>query len=152
MLKRLESPTMRHALAFSGLFLAFAASPTLSQDNEAYFGRQFRNLEQDSRVPLNLVQNYRVRLAPDGESTFGIRLQAGVDYSVVGVCDAKCLDLHLTASAPGGAVLAEETRAGDAPVVRFTARSAGLYAIKVKMADCWAERCEAAFRLYTRRR
>jgi hypothetical protein len=69
-------------------------------------------------------------------------LRAGVRYTVVGVCDADCVDLDLRAHAPGGeAVLDEDVSTDDVPVLTFTATANGPHPVTVIMSECRTDLC-----------
>jgi len=93
-----------------------------------------------------------VGMLPDGGSVMlEANLRAGVRYTVVGVCDAECVDLDLRVHAPGGEeVLDEDVSTDDVPVLTFIAEETGPHPISVIMSECRADLCYFGLRVLAR--
>lgn len=90
-------------------------------------------------------------LPSGGTVVLEVNLRAGVRYTVVGVCDADCVDLDLRAHSPGGeTVLGEDVNTDDVPVVTFVAPADGPHPVTVVMSDCGAELCYFGVRVLAR--
>ncbi len=70
-----------------------------------------------------------------------VDLQAGVRYSVIGVCDENCPDIDMRIWGPSGAKLAEDVQQNNTPILEFTAPAAGHYRLTVEMVTCSANPC-----------
>jgi len=83
-----------------------------------------------------------------GESaTFSIKLPAGAESALTGVCDDDCADLDLSLSSNGYDI--DAAHGGNAPIVRVTPAAPTTYTITVRMATCRVNPCwfaVAAFR------
>lgn len=76
-----------------------------------------------------------------GESaTFSIKLPAGVESALTGVCDDDCADLDLSLSSNGYDIDAAHG-GGNAPIVRVTPAAPTTYTITVRMASCRVNPC-----------
>ncbi|HVZ98715.1 MAG TPA: toll/interleukin-1 receptor domain-containing protein [Caulobacterales bacterium] len=80
-----------------------------------------------------------------------VQLVPGVDYRLVGVCDADCSDLDLVLHDQSGAILVQDTETNDHPVVPARTQYAGNYVVEVRMYNCTAPPCYYAVALYGRR-
>ena len=77
-----------------------------------------------------------------GSVVLEANLRAGVRYTIVGVCDADCVDLDLRAHAPDGhQVLDEDVSTDDVPLLSFTAAESGPHPLAVIMSECRTELC-----------
>ena len=76
-----------------------------------------------------------------GESaTFSIKLPAGTESALTGVCDDDCADLELSLSTNGYDVDAARG-GGNAPIVRVTPAAPTTYFVTVRMASCRVNPC-----------
>lgn len=73
--------------------------------------------------------------------TKAVELQAGVRYTLVGVCDENCPDIDLRIWGPNGAKLAEDVQQNNTPILEFTAPAAGRYRLSIEMVSCNANPC-----------
>lgn len=80
-------------------------------------------------------------LNDDRQEDLPLRLEAGRQYLIVGVCDADCSDMDFRLLDPRGAVAAEDMATDDNPVVRVTPGAAGEYRLRVIMPACSANPC-----------
>jgi hypothetical protein len=84
------------------------------------------------------------RVGPlNGEESefFAVRLEAGVPYTVVGVCDDDCANLQLVLTTAAGNELAAERASESFPVLQFTPRDSGAFRVRVVMAKCQMNPC-----------
>lgn len=89
----------------------------------------------DSRVLVGMLPR-------GGSVVLEANLRAGVRYTIIGVCDADCVDLDLRAHAPDGqAVLDEDVQTDDVPVLTFTATETGPHPLAIIMSECRADLC-----------
>ena len=68
-----------------------------------------------------------------------LRLVAGVDYQIVGVCDTDCSDLDLSLYDSGGSSVAQDFLLNDVPIISLTVTRSGSYQLEVLMITCSAE-------------
>lgn len=78
-------------------------------------------------------------------------LYVGVEYRVLGVCDADCGDLDLILYDGAGAMLTQDTTVSSQPMVAAQPGYNGNYVIQVQMYNCRAAPCYYALALYGRR-
>ncbi len=78
-------------------------------------------------------------------------LYMGVEYRVLGVCDADCGDLDLIMYDASGAMLAQDTAVTSQPMVALLPGYNGNHVIQVQMYNCSAAPCYYALALYGRR-
>jgi len=72
-----------------------------------------------------------------------LSLVNGVDYVVVGVCDADCTDLDLRLVDGSGAVVADDIEEDDYPVLEVSPRGKGgaTFTLQIGMVACASEPC-----------
>ena len=82
-------------------------------------------------------------LAADGEATIPIRLEAGTEYRLSGLCDDDCTDLDLRLRNPEGEQVDEDTLLDAFPLLLFQPQpeAAEEYALVVEMIACSIEPC-----------
>ncbi len=97
----------------------------------AFRAQQFARQELSRQAALNNEES----------ETFRLRLQAGVPYSFIGVCDVDCERLALTVSTAAGNDLAVDQSSGALPVVAFTPTMTASYRVTVRMAACRVSPC-----------
>jgi hypothetical protein len=135
----------RTALALSaiaGLVLVTAAA-TPQDEWVAQVRRQIRQAGQiyEQRGYSLTHQIFTGSLA-EGSNTFvTVRLVAGNQYQIMGVCDNDCSDLDLVLYDPAGNEVDDDLEMDDYPIVAVTPRRAGAYRVKVVMATCTREPC-----------
>ena len=88
------------------------------------------------------------RLADDAGHVFGIELEAGANYTIVGACDTNCRDVDLYLVGPDGNEIGRDILTDDFPVVGVTGASGGRYEVRIGMPDCGADTCIGAARVY----
>lgn len=74
-------------------------------------------------------------------ATLPVRLQTGVTYAIVGVCDEDCASLSLVLATASGNEVAIDRTSGSVPVIEFTPRETADYEVKVVMAACRMNPC-----------
>ena len=79
-------------------------------------------------------------IAPSANELKTIRLEAGVQYRILGVCDNDCNDLDL-ALLRGGIELSKDITTNDHPVLEVTPTTTAEYQIKVTMYHCSTGTC-----------
>lgn len=84
--------------------------------------------------------------APGGAETASVRLWAGQDYKIAGVCAERCGGIVLRVRDPDGVVIGES--GGEALQVRPSAT--GRHVIDVGAARCGGPRCWFALNIYAR--
>jgi hypothetical protein len=108
--------------------------------------------QQQIRAALRTAAGRARGAQPAGEPLMGVLngkatesktvdLQAGVRYTVVGVCDENCPDIDMRIWGPNGAKLAEDVQQNNTPILEFTAPAAGRYRLAVEMVTCSANPC-----------
>jgi hypothetical protein len=85
----------------------------------------------------------------DGSSELiELQLDAGVQYVILGVCDADCSDLDLVLRDRSGSVVDSDYQVDDVPVVAVQPRQTGIYTVEVSMASCSQEPCRYGVGVY----
>jgi len=97
----------------------------------AFRAQRFARQELSRQAPLNNEER----------ETFSVTLQAGVAYSLVGVCDVDCEKLGLKISTATGNDLAVDQSSGALPVLAFTPTMTASYRVTVRMAACRMSPC-----------
>lgn len=110
----------------------------ITQASATLRGRAYRPAGVAGRGTLNT-----------GESaTFSIKLPAGAESALTGVCDDDCADLDLSLSTNGYDIDAARG-SGNAPILRVTPAAPTTYTVTVRMSSCRVNPCwfaVAAFR------
>jgi hypothetical protein len=128
-----------------GTLLSGVPRPALSQSNR--WERQVRDQLQRARAALGgrqATSPERIRIGPlNGEETerFAVTLEAGVAYTLIGVCDEDCASLQLVLSTSTSHEIAADRRSESFPVLRFTPPETASYRVKVTMAACRMNPC-----------
>ena len=105
---------------------------------------QIRNVEAVFESEYGVTRSHDVgtgSLRENQSETKNIRLDGGVTYALVGVCDTDCSDLDLRLYNAAGTLLESDLRVSDMPFIVFRPRVSGVYRIKVTMSDCSAAPC-----------
>lgn len=97
----------------------------------AFRAQRFARQELSRQAALNNEES----------ETFVVVLQAGVPYSLTGVCDVDCEKLALTISTATGNDLAVDQSSGALPVLAFTPTMTASYRVTVRMAVCRMSPC-----------
>ncbi len=75
------------------------------------------------------------------QMTFPVEFLLGVDYIVVGFCDADCTDMDLAVLDASGAEVEADYLPDPQPVVIFSPESSGPHEIRIEMVACSVEPC-----------
>lgn len=130
------------------LLLAVAATTTAAPTQRMNGRQQIQDLLE--WATMEIVSDGYIRVNPmragslaHGASTYiTVRLVAGQDYQIVGVCDDECTDLDLQLFSPGQHLLDSDHAADDLPVLFATARVTGTHVIRVWMNGCETALCD----------
>jgi hypothetical protein len=77
-----------------------------------------------------------------------IDLAGGVEYMIMGVCDADCDDLDLTLSDTDGTEVSSDALDDAYPVLIFTAPASGPHILWVNMYDCSVSPCSFGYKVF----
>jgi hypothetical protein len=80
-------------------------------------------------------------------SSHTLQLNAGVSYSLIGVCDNDCSDFDLRLFDSRGRMVAEDVLTDDTPVLNVTGNG-GTYTVRAIMTDCSSEPCRYGIGVY----
>lgn len=105
------------------------------------------NVQKNFGPNMNNAGQELASLQPGTSYDWGVSLEAGVRYLVVGACDNECSNVDIQLVDAGGAVVAQDVLADDFPVVDFTPPAAGAYQIRMLMRTCTLAPCYAGARL-----
>lgn len=75
------------------------------------------------------------------QMSFPLELLAGVDYMVVGFCDAECTDLDLAILDPSGVEIETDFLPDAQPILIVTPEREGRYEVRVDMVECGGGPC-----------
>jgi len=139
---------MRLRFLVPGLLFAVAPSAIAAQQDDNPIVRQLvarlaapaRTLQDSGFTMVEgvaLLGSLRARTYEDKT----LRLEAGRQYIVVGVCDDDCGDMDLNASDPSGQEIASDTEDDAMPVLAIVPERSGDYTFRVQMYDCAVEPC-----------
>lgn len=88
-------------------------------------------------------------LAQSDSAELAFELRPGVEYKLVGACDANCADLNLRLlDAAGDQVDLDDIPEDNAPIVTLAPAGAGVYRLRVLMAACSRAPCRFAVGAY----
>jgi hypothetical protein len=112
------------------------------------------NAQQIILAQLQQAQTFMTQQGYQQGQTWNIPvdLAAGVDYSMVGVCDRDCNDLDIALFDQSGQILAQDTSTDDHPVVNVSPAMPGRYMMQVRMYRCNVAPCYYAVALFGRQR
>lgn len=82
--------------------------------------------------------------------SWSIRLEGGVEYRIVGVCDNDCRDFDLKLIS-GGTTVAQDVAVDDVPIVTFTPAVTREYNLQAVMVTCSVNPCRYGVAAYGRR-
>ena len=77
-----------------------------------------------------------------------LELASGVEYMIMGVCDADCDDLDLTLTNPEGNEVTSDALDDAYPVLLFTAPAGGAHILWVTMYDCSVSPCSFGYKVF----
>ena len=87
----------------------------------------------------------------EGQNTeWKIRLNAGTEYRIVGVCDHDCSDFDLKLFNVAGTTVSEDIETDDVPVLSITPPATREYTIRAIMATCSVSPCRYGVGVYGR--
>ena len=72
---------------------------------------------------------------------FNVRLERGISYALLAVCDADCNDIDLMISDENGVEVDSDYQDDDLPIVEVRPKRSGTYRVHVYMANCSNEPC-----------
>lgn len=81
------------------------------------------------------------RLEQGKTDTITFKLERGIKYAVVGVCDQDCSDLDMRVMDPSDREIGRDVEKDDAPVVEFEAARSGDFDVQVQMSACSDNPC-----------
>jgi hypothetical protein len=88
----------------------------------------------------------------DGQSEdIAIRLGAGLEFVVMGACDADCEDMDLALYDAAGNEVDSDFEMDDFPIVAASPASSGTYRLRVSMPGCTANPCSYALQTFVKR-
>lgn len=89
-------------------------------------------------------------LASSRGARFQVMLRAGMDYRIIGVCDARCTDFDMRLYDPNGQAVAQDVLEDAVPVLHIRPAFTGQHTIEVAMIRCSGDPCWYAFNVYSR--
>ncbi len=105
------------------------------------------NVQKNFGPHMNNAGQELASLQPGTSYDWGVSLEAGVRYLVVGACDNECSNVDIQLVDATGSVVAQDVLADDFPVVDFTPAAAGAYQVRMLMRTCTFAPCYAGARL-----
>jgi len=127
---------------------AFVSVPAMAQQGDAMVSSAFSQFET-MHPTYTPVGQFGTDMAEDGTSYFAFRARAGVEYFVLGACDAACSDIDVEIFS-GNTSVASDFEPDDFPMVSFTAETTGLYTVELTMPVCSAQSCWAGGKAYAK--
>jgi hypothetical protein len=73
-----------------------------------------------------------------------IRLGAGLDFAIVGECEAECSNLDLALYDAAGAMIASDFMLDEFPFIKTIPAASAPYRLRVRMTGCRASTCRYA--------
>ena len=98
---------------------------------------------------LLTTQVYTGELDDERNEDVTVRLRAGVNYAIVGVCDEDCDDLDIVLLTAGGRELTSDVQDDDVPVVEIRPDADGTFTARAVMANCKANPCSYGLGLFS---
>lgn len=105
------------------------------------------NVQKNFGPDMNNAGQELASLQPGTSYDWGVSLEAGVRYRIVGACDNECSNVDIQLVDSGGSIVAQDVLADDFPVVDFTPNAAGAYQVRMLMRTCTFAPCYAGARL-----
>lgn len=93
------------------------------------------------------TQDEIASLRAGAEHRWGVQLEGGRAYGVIGACDNECSDVDLILEDPSGREVASDLLADDYPLVQVTPPSSGRYMVRIRLVTCTVEPCYVGARL-----
>lgn len=103
-----------------------------------------------SRGYQQLTQPVSGSLAQGDVANVPINLEAGGEYSIVGVCDGDCGDLDLVLYDQNSVLVSQDNAADATPIVSVSPQWSGPFTVQVVMHNCTVSPCFYALALYGR--
>ena len=150
-MKRSVSKATRVALGLGMLATLVAAAPA-----EDEWEKQVRALLEraaNATSSNGFVETHDSRLSSlkdDESETWTIKLNAGTEYRIIGVCDNDCSDLDLKLFNAAGTNVSEDVETDDVPVLLITPPATREYTVRAIMVDCDASPCRYGVGVYGR--
>ncbi len=142
---------MRRFAVTLALGLVVVVSTGFGQDP---WSRQVRQ-QLDVALDRMSVDGYALTHDPfigslgEGESEdLSLQLEAGVEYYIIGACDADCSDVDLALYDRSGAMIDRDIEEDDVPVLRVKPARSGTYRVEATMAACSSEPCRYGVGVY----
>lgn len=104
-----------------------------------------------SRGYQQLTQPVSGSLEQGAVANVPINLEAGGEYSIVGVCDGDCGDLDLVLYDQNSVLISQDNAADATPIVSVAPQWSGPFTVQVVMHNCTVSPCFYALALYGRR-
>jgi hypothetical protein len=109
--------------------------------------RELRRYEEEFDVSDLTHEIWMGELRDEESRSLSIRLEANVEYLILGVCDEDCSDIDLVLKR-GGSTIDEDVATDDYPIVSVTPGKAEDYQLEVKMVACSANPCRYGVAVY----
>ena len=93
---------------------------------------------------------YTGALNDGGSEMVDLELDVGMEYQIMGACDADCSDLDFTLYDGNGNVVDSDMLDDDYPLVSLTVTRSGVFRVRVSMAACSAEPCRYGIGIFGR--
>lgn len=116
------------ATAFEEQVRKYLVEAAVQQGSDGY------RLDDAQPVFLQALEASKSRL-------WTVRLQAGVSYRIVGVCDDDCSDLDMELYDDEGKFVANDIATDDIPWTDVTPLRSGVFTSRVWLANCTSEPC-----------
>lgn len=141
------------SVAAAGALLLLAAVPAAAQQSwtdlvDYVLGETSEALEQEGYRFAGFA--HQGALEQGERESVALRLSAGSDVMLLGICDVDCDDLDLAILDTQGERIDIDTKVDDSPIVAVTPKRTGLYTVGVQMAGCSAQPCRYAIQAFAR--
>ncbi len=88
-------------------------------------------------------------LQPGADHRWGVNLNSGTAYRIIGACDNECSNVDIELLDPSNAVVTSDTLGDDIPIVNYTPTTNGRYTVRLIMRTCTVAPCFAGARVLT---
>jgi hypothetical protein len=137
-------------LVLSTSLVATASSFTLSVEQEQVICKLKDTVnkhkeEGQKLVFLPLLGKIREKV----EAPFTLKMDANVEYKIVGVCNDDCQNLQLTLNNTNGEKVAEQSKDSSVPTIKFTPNESKDFILRAKPEKCVGGRCEFGMVMFT---
>ena len=141
----------RVGLGLGMLFTLVAATP--AQDKWQKQVKSLLDKAAETTAAKGFVETHDARISSlrdDSTETWTIKLNAGTEYRIIGVCDNDCSDLDLKLFNIAGTNVAEDLETDDVPVLSITPPATREYTVRAIMEECGASPCRYGVGVYGR--